>query len=230
MYDLFSFYRSDKWRALVEALKLERLNDDGQLICEYCGRPIVRAYDAIGHHKEPLTEDNVNDVSISLNPSNIMIIHHKCHNVIHDRLGIKYERRVFLVYGAPLAGKTTWVRDNMQAGDLVVDIDNIWQAVSGCDRYTKPKRLNAVVFKVRDTLLDCVRYRLGHWLNAYIVGGYPLISERERLCKELGAQEVFIESSREECLNRLDNTNDGRDRDEWRGYIDRWYDTFTPPR
>lgn len=214
----------------MEALKLERVNDDGQLICEYCGRPIVRAYDAIAHHKEPLTEDNVNDFSISLSPSNIMIIHHKCHNIIHDRLGLKYERRVFLVYGSPLAGKTTWVRDNMQAGDLVVDMDNIWQCVSGCDRYTKPKRLNAVVFKMRDTLLDCVRYRLGHWLNAYIVGGYPLISERERLCKELGAQEIFIDASRAECMERLNNIDDGRDRVEWAAFIDHWHDTFTPPR
>lgn len=226
MYDLSTFYRCKEWRGLLERLKLERLNDEGQIICEYCGKPIVRAYDIIGHHKVELTQDNVNDLDISLNPENVAFVHHKCHNYIHNKLGYAV-REIFLVYGPPLAGKTTWVRDNMNEGDLIIDMDNIWQCVSGCDRYVKPNRLKSIVFRIRDSLLDSVRYRYGKWDNAYIIGGYPLSSERERLCKELGAREIFIEASKDECLKRLEGSED-RNVEEWAGYIEEWFRRYAP--
>ena len=227
MYTVFSFYRSDEWRSLLDALKLERLNDKGELICEYCGKPITRAYDCIGHHKEELTEENVNDFSISLNPELIALVHHRCHNYIHNKLGYAV-REVYLVYGAPLSGKTSWVRENMAEGDLLIDIDDIWQCVSGCDRYVKPNRLKSIVFRVRDSLLDAVKYRFGKWNNAYIVGGYPLQSERERLCRELGAREIYIQCSRDECIERLRSCEDARG-DEWLKFIDDWFNKYTPP-
>ena len=220
--DKFSFYRSSEWRKLLMCIKDERLNEDGLLICEHCGKPIVRAYDVIGHHKIELTEENVNDYDISLNPQNIELVHHKCHNLIHNKLGYS-QREVFLVYGPPLAGKSSWVKENQSAGDLVIDIDSIWQCVSNLSRYEKPARLKSVVFKVRDSLLDSVKYRLGKWNNAYVIGGYPLESERERLIKELGAREVFIEASKDECMRRLKEADDGRNFDEWSAYIDRWF-------
>ena len=172
--------------------------------------------------------DNVNDYNISLNPDNIKIVHHKCHNIIHNKLGHR-ERSIYLIYGAPLSGKSTYVKEVSEPGDLIIDIDNIWQCVSGCDRYVKPARLNAVVFGVRDYLLDSVRYRRGKWQSAYIIGGYPLISERERLCKELGAQEIYIECEQEECINRLLQCNDGRDIEAWVRYIDDWFLKYIPP-
>ena len=228
MYDLFTFYRSKEWKNLLAQLKIERLNSKGEVICEYCGKPITRAYDIIGHHKEELTEENVNDFNVSLNPDNIAFVHHRCHNYIHNKLGYAV-RGVFLVYGAPLAGKRTWVNDNKNEGDLVVDIDSLWEAVSACPRYVKPNRLKAVVFKQRDSLLEAVKYRLGKWNNAYIIGGYPLQSERERLCRELGAKEVFIECSIDECMQRLANDEKRKDLEDYATYIADWFSKNTPP-
>lgn len=222
MFTLATFYRSKQWEKLLRTLRMERLTEDGQIICEYCGKPIVRAYDLIGHHKQELTEETVNDASVSLNPDNIAFVHHRCHNYIHNKLGYAV-REVFLVYGAPLSGKTTWVKNNMSEGDLVIDIDSIWQCVSGCDRYVKPNRLRSIVFRVRDSLLEAVRYRAGKWNNCYIIGGYPLSSERERLCKELGAREVFIEAAREDCIARLDS-RENVDKSEWMKFIDEWFE------
>ena len=229
MYDSrFSFYRGKEWRDLLQQLKQERVNADGQIICEYCGKPIIKAYDMIGHHKIELDEENVNNYDISLNPNNISLLHHRCHNYIHNKLGYSI-RQVFIVYGAPLSGKTTFVKDNANEGDLIIDIDSIWQCVSGLPRYNKPNRLKAIVFKVRDSLIECVKYRYGKWDNCYIIGGYPLQSERERLIKELGAREVFINASQSECMARLESIDDGRDRDEWARYIADWFARYTPP-
>ena len=228
MYDLSSFYKSKEWQRLLKQLKHERVDDEGQIICEYCGKPIVKAYDMIGHHKEELTEDNVNDFNVSLNPENVAFVHHRCHNYIHNKLGYAV-REVFIVYGPPLAGKSTWVENNMAEGDLVVNIDDIWQCVSGCRRYVKPNRLKAVVFRIRDDMLDAVKYRYGRWNNAYIVGGYPLQSERERLCKELGAREIFLDVPEAECIARLESSEEIENKDEFRKFIREWFERSNAP-
>ena len=221
---LSNFYRSKQWVELMQIIKLKRVNSDGQLICEHCHKPIVAKYDCIGHHIIELTEKNVNDANISLNEVNVMLVHHRCHNIIHNKLGIGC-KQVFVVYGSPLSGKSTFVRESINYGDMVIDMDNIWQCISGQDRYVKPKRLTQNVFDIRNLLIDSVRIRKGNWLNAYIIGGYPLISERERLIKSLGAREIFIDTSKEECIARLKSCND-RDYNEWLKYIDDWWEKF----
>lgn len=218
---LYNFYRSKEWENLLKILKNERVNERGEVICEHCGKPIIKAYDCIGHHKTELTEENYTDYNISLNPLNIALVHHKCHNIIHNKL-YSGSRQVFIVYGSPLSGKSRWVTENMAEGDLVIDMDNIWQCVSGCDRYIKPARLKSVVFSVRDNLLESVRYRRGKWLNAYIIGGYPFTAERERLAESLGAREVFIDTPYEECVKRLMECQD-RDVKQWEQYISDWW-------
>ena len=227
MFTLNNFYQSKQWIKLITALKLERLDESGNLICWHCGKPIVRAYDAIGHHTIFLTEDNVNDYNVSMNPELIRFVHHRCHNYIHNKLGyVKPE--VYLVYGSPLAGKTTYVDGVIQSGDLLIDIDRIWQAVSGQPFYVKPPKLNSVVFGIRDYLYECVKNRRGRWNNVYIIGGFPLISERERMCKMFGAREIYIDATKEECLQRLNDCNDGRDKTLWNEYIETWWNRYTP--
>lgn len=224
---LSNFYKSRDWVNLMQVIRLERVNSEGQLICEYCGKPIIAKYDCIGHHKIELTETNVDDANIALNPDNIMLVHHRCHNKIHNKLS--YSQHVYLVYGSPLSGKNTFVKDNMDTGDCIVDIDNIWQSISGCDRYIKPNRLRTCVFNIRNHMIDMVRMRQGKWLNAWIIGGYPLISERERLCKALGAREIFIDTPREKCIERLHANPEGRDILEWEKYIAEWWERYDPP-
>ena len=222
--NLFEFYRSEEWQRFREIVIAERVREDGFVYDEITGKPIVKAYDIILHHEIELTEENVFDFEISLNPKNIKIVSHKTHNYIHNKFGHGM-RQVFIVYGSPLSGKTSWVLDNMNEGDLVVDMDYIWTCISGQPIHTKPGKLKAVAFKVRDQLLDCVKYRVGKWDNAYIVGGYAIQAERERIIRDLRAREVYIECTKEECLERLAQCND-RDVDEYTKYIDEWFERF----
>ena len=87
MFTLDTFYKSSDWQKLLAVLKMERVDPDGQLICWHCGKPITKSYDAIGHHTIFLTEENVNDAMISLNPELIRFVHHRCHNLIHNKFG-----------------------------------------------------------------------------------------------------------------------------------------------
>ena len=221
-YTLETFYKSREWEAFRKLVITQRTQPDGFIYDEITHQPILKPYDLILHHIEELTEENVNDVTVSLNPDNIMIVSFGTHNRLHDRTGMK-RRRVYLVYGAPCAGKRTWVEQNKSDGDLIVDIDSIWECVSGEKRYTHPDRLKQVVFRLRDAALDAVKYRAGKWRTCYIIGGYPLQSERDRLARELNAEQIFIDATEEECLERL-RADERRDTKEFSEYIRTWFE------
>ena len=132
------------------------------------------------------------------------------------------------MYGSPLSGKTTYVNSVARSSDLILDIDKIWGAICIASNYVKPNCLASVALGVRDYLLYCIRVRRGKWQNAYIIGGYPLVSERERLIKATGARAIYIESTKEECLERLEKDKQ-RDKAEWRKYIETWWERYSTP-
>lgn len=219
MDKVHQFYCRKPWRDLSYNLKIER---GGK--CSRCSFQVIDRKDfkyLIGHHKIELTEDNVDDPNISLNPDNIEIICHDCHNKEHKRFGNK--KNVYIVYGSPLSGKNYLVNDLKKYGDIVLDIDEIWKAITLEDKYIKPNNIRFNVFKLRDELLDQIKTRYGQWYNAYIIGGYPDKYERERIAKELGAELIYCESTQEECIERAIET--GRP-SEWLRYINQWWDKY----
>ena len=229
MDKLQAFYKSRKWENFVKALRLERAQADGTILCEHCGKPILKAYDCIGHHKDELTLTNVDNVEISLNPANIMLIHFRCHNEIHKRFGYagRQIQKVYIVYGAPCSGKTTFVNDIADSGDIILDIDRLWGAIRAdkCGEYEKPNSIKSNVFGLRDCLFDMIRVRRGRWDNAYIIGGYPLQGERERLFDSVGADKIiFIDTPKDVCLVRAQAKSP-----EWVGYVEQWFDRYDPP-
>lgn len=223
---LSAFYNSEQWRKFRAGLIQERTNKkDGILYDEHNGKPLLKSYDIVLHHKTPLTMQNVNDFSVSLNPENIMIVSQRSHNEIHSRFGYVAQRKVYLVYGAPCSGKNTFVSNIKGNSDIVVDIDLIWQCITGGDEYRKPAALKQNAFQLRDCLLDMIKTRAGKWERAFIITGGARKGERERQIELLGAEPIFIQESRENCLKRL--ANDGkRDVKEWSKYIDAWFNDY----
>ena len=217
MDKLHQFYCSKAWRDLSFRLKIER---GGK--CERTGEVFADMSQLIAHHKIELTEDNVDDPNISLNPNNIEIISFNEHNKEHRRFG--YKQNVYIVYGSPLSGKTTLVRELMSYGDLVLDIDSLWQAVTFQPAHVKPKNVRFNIFKLRDEMLDQIKMRYGGWYDAYIIGGYPDKYERERLAQTLGAELIYCESTKEECLERLEQSGKP---ESWREYIIDWWERYS---
>ena len=139
----------------------------------------------------------MNDYSISLNPDNIALVHHKCHNQIHNRFGT-YTRHIYIVYGSPCAGKSTYVDSVALKDDLIIDIDRIYNAINN----GRSNRLYDNVMQVYRGLIDAVQTRNGRWVNAFIVRTFPLKGERERLAAALGAELVYIDTPQDVCLER----------------------------
>lgn len=205
----------------------ERTNsNDGVLYSQHSGQPLLKAYDIVLHHIKPLTPNNVNDFSVSLNPANILICSQKEHNEIHARFGFVAERKVYYIYGAPCAGKTTFVREIKGNSDLVVDMDSIWECITGGERYEKPNALKTNAFSVRDCLLEMVRTRAGKWERAWIISSEGSSGVRERAIERLGAEPIYIESTIDECLKRLYKNPNGRDVKEWEGFIKRFFEDY----
>lgn len=224
-----AFYKSRKWEQFIKALRFKRMQPDGTILCEHCGKPIVSAYDCIGHHVIELTDDNVDDVLISLNEENVQLVHFRCHNEIHSRFGyaVTQARHVYIVYGAPCAGKTTWVDSVAETNDLILDIDRLWSAVraGSCAMHEKPDALKSIVFDLRDCILEDIRTRRGRWNSAYVIGGYPLIGERERLQERIGADKlIFIDTPEDVCLQRARLKSP-----EWIGFVGEWFRRYHPP-
>ena len=167
---LSAFYNSQIWRATRARLIEERRNkDDGVLYCEYSGAPLINSFDIVIHHKIPLTMQNVNDYAISLNPENLQIVSQRAHNEIHSRFGYGNDRKVYYVYGAPCSGKTTFVNSIKGNSDIVCDIDNIWQCITGGARYEKPNALKYNMFEIRKCIFEMIK-------NALIEKGYNITS------------------------------------------------------
>lgn len=224
---LFDFYNSQLWRDFRRQLIADRTDPaDGFARDELTGQPILKEWDIIAHHKTELTLQNVNDFSISLNPDNIMLVSHRSHNEIHARFGYACGKKVYYVYGAPCSGKTHYVNSVKGNSDLIVDIDNIWQALTG-ERYYKPDALKACVFTLHNDLLDMCKTRQGRWSRAYIIAGGARREDRERTIKATGAEPILIQATEEQCIARLMGDPERKKyTDQWQEYVKDWFEKY----
>jgi len=221
---LHNFYGSTVYRKFRLAIIAER----GPR-CEECGEIVANTRELHLHHEVELTPDNVHDHTISLNPARVRLVCHRCHNKIHGRFNSRRERGVYLVYGPPLAGKQEYVDGQKMRGDLVVCMDRLYEAVSMQPAYDKPDNLFSNVIDIFNQLIDHIRTRRGKWINAWIIGGYPDKFKRERTADELGAELIYIEATKAECLARLESDPKLRQlQAEWRGYIEKWFEQYQP--
>jgi adenylate kinase family enzyme len=199
-------------------------------MCQHCGKVVARANELTLHHVKELTPENVGDYNISLNPENVAVVHYDCHGEIHHRFGHqpnKLNRSVYIIYGPPMSGKTTLAKDRMQRGDIVVDIDKLYAAVSMLSEYDKPDNLFSNVRGMHNLLIDNIKTRFGKWNNAFIVGGYADKYKREKLANDLGAELIFCDIDKKECMERLNNDEARKYRhDEWSTYINKWFDSY----
>lgn len=222
--ELQRFYGTKAWQDL-RMVKIIQANGH----CERCGKDFTDdTSQLIAHHKIHLTSETLSDPKIALNPENVEILCPKCHAHYHDDRGyIKPKKQVFIVYGAPLSGKSTYVRQNAEPDDLIVDLDSIYQAITPAPRYHHTEQVKPIAFGIRDYLYDQIRIRNGTWQTAWIIAGLPRKGQREQLAARLGASCILIECDKDECHKRLFSADDGR-YPEWEKYIDQWFFDFQP--
>lgn len=125
---------------------------------------------------------------------------------------------VTVVVGPPCGGKSTWVRAQKQAGDVVVDYDVLAQALGSETAHAAPDAVRSVAFAARSAAVSRVLKGVG--ADAWIIHTSPS-AEQMALYAEAGALVVEIDPGIEACLERA--VADGRP-DGTSEVIQRWYE------
>lgn len=222
---IHAFYCRKDYLTLAQSCKVK---SDG--VCARC-RGVFDIADLRPHHKIELTLDNIDDVSVTLNPDNIEVLCHECHNAVHARFGNAIgAKHVYLVYGSPCAGKSTYVRSVATRNDLVVDLDSIHAAICICNQYDKPDATKRVAFNIRDYLYDEIRTATPRrkWQDAYIVGTFPDRIDRDQFVREYGAELVHIDTPKADCIKRAhEDIRRAAVRDAVIGWIENYWQRYS---
>ena len=136
---------------------------------------------------------------------------------------------VIVVAGAPGSGKTTFVRERMKEGDLVVDLDAITAALNLGQWYEKTPGVFHVALDVRDFLLRRI-LQPSEIRTAWVITSEADAAERADLAERLKAVRVIVlETSAGECIRRI--TADPRRSQlsaQWGAIVQQWWSTYRP--
>lgn len=138
---------------------------------------------------------------------------------------------VIIVSGPPGSGKTTYVRKHMRHGDLIIDIDMLYMALSGLEWYEKPIELLPFVCEARDAVIARLA-RESEVGRAWIVTGEADVRKLKKLKISLGAEKLLVMDTKIlECKKRIMQDERRSKRAHlWDGIIQKWFDIYSASR
>jgi len=238
------FYHSKEWQGARDYI-MKRDN----YLCQICGKPAEEV-----HHKIHLNPRNISNKEISVGEDNLISLCRDCHFNIHreeisrkttemnkkrrkpdTRQGYEFDedgnvipitKNVYIVYGSPGSGKTTYVREHMSIGDMVVDLDLIKQALSMQGKTEATDNLLDTSIKVRDLLYQLIERREVDANNIWVVAGLPKRQEREELKERLKAELIFIDTPIHECIRRARADKERQDKQRQVDVITKWWKMY----
>lgn len=134
------------------------------------------------------------------------------------------DKEVFIICGAPGSGKTTYASQHHQPGDLIVDMDTIVAALTG-DETTHPDYGNIldVAIAVRNTLYNIIENGTGDWKRAFVITSSMNDGTVTELAKQLHATVHYMETTKEECKQRIANDKTRQDKELFYNLVDEWF-------
>lgn len=239
------FYNSKHWKQCRDSYIANRTNVDGGS-CEGCR-------DAVGeelHHITELTISNISEAGITVDHNNLKWLCKDCHFKEHRRIivegfnkrkvhtmvndagyyfddsGEMRQAKTYIVWGSPASGKTTYVRNNIMQGDLVVDLDLIKQSISMRDRSNVQSNLLPVAIGMRDYTYNMIENGSVDCKNKWVIASLPNKAERLALADRLGAELIHINSDYIECIKRVDSDEERKDKVFEKYLVDKWWEQY----
>lgn len=237
------FYEDPKWLH-----KRGNILRRDEYLCRQCKRYGKSTAATTVHHIYPYGEYPM----YRLTDINLLSLCTECHNSMHDRnnntmtdkgiywqdkirkaLGIQDADiidtfRVVVVWGSPGAGKTTYVKQNMQPGDMVVDLDNIKQAISLQGKKAVISNLMPVALNIRSHIYDLIADR--QTINAdtvWVVAGLPKQADRDYIKAKLRPNEMkHIDSDRDTCIAHALEDRERIDKEIQLKIIYKWFEEY----
>ncbi len=129
------------------------------------------------------------------------------------------EVRRYIVAGAPCSGKSTFVRFNARAGDLIYDYDTLHAALSGFGAHQHDPNIRPYVLAARDAIYS--ELEAHQQQPAWVITSTRRTDDLKMLQERLGADVILLNVDRAEAHLRCD----ADERPEvWHEYIDNWFD------
>lgn len=110
---------------------------------------------------------------------------------------------VYLIYGSPCSGKTTYVKEHKKNGDIVCDVDRLYSAISFNEEHQSELYAQEVASMLYKELIEIIRDRRGNWKNAYVVSLANTEEQVQKAKDQINADEcIFIDTPYEVCMER----------------------------
>ena len=232
------FYASKAWKKCRDFVFDREFG-----ICQDCGKPGEEV-----HHEVYLRVENMDNPEITLNPKLLSLLCRDCHYSRHTKrrqsvddcyyfdedgnMCKKIEAaepaaKVYIVYGCPGSGKNYYVNEHMSVGDMVVDLDLLSYAIGLQPKAETPSKLIDTALSMREHLYGLIATRSIKCENVWIVAGLPKKKEREQLKSRVRADElIFIDVSKDECIKRVMNDGERKDKAKQVRIIEKWRAEF----
>lgn len=121
------------------------------------------------------------------------------------------------------SGKTTYCNKYRQPGDVVIDLDLIFQGITGAAKYDKPPDLWPWARGCRDALLDMAE-AIQPPGNVWILTGAPTPAERQEYADRFPGCSIHVfPVPVEECARRCKADPERSDKLDWNNLIFRWW-------
>lgn len=108
---------------------------------------------------------------------------------------------IHAILGPPCSGKSTYVAEHRQKGDVVIDFDKLAQAFGSDEKHAAPDAVKEVTFKAREAAIEHV---CKEDVEAWIIHTRPTEKQRE-LYDAAGAEFVEMDTDMETCLERCES-------------------------
>lgn len=135
--------------------------------------------------------------------------------------------QITLICGPPGAGKTSYVKERARHGDLILDLDRIFVALSGLPKYDKPTNLFHYAMTAYDSIVMALSRESESYQHSWVITSAARKKKRQQLQSLLNAKMVMLDVDPAECLRRISKDPNRSARLEfWKDIVKNWWDDY----